>query len=80
VFLGSVLKVISAEQRVLQGHEQPQNIDRLVADAPFDIEAEYLDAIVVLPFHGLLSRIELLAFVDIFTTSITPPVYLFKRK
>ena len=42
-------------------------------DSPFNVEAEDLDAIVVLAFDSLFAGIELLALVDVFSASITSP-------
>ena len=36
---------------------------------------EYLDSIIILTIDSFFSCIELLAFVDIFATCITPPVH-----
>ena len=45
-----------------------------ISYAPFDIEAEDLDAIVVLSFYGLFPSVELLALVDVFTAGIASPI------
>ncbi len=57
--------LLSRESKLAKYHKQ---------DAPFDIEPEYLDTVVILSFHRLLSSVELLAFVNIFSTSITSPI------
>ena len=75
MFFGSVLNVISAEQRVLSKQHvifQHRAIG-VRYDIPFNVKPEDLDAIIVLPFHRLLPCVELLAFVDVFSASITSP-------
>lgn len=47
--------------------------DRDISYAPFDVETEDLDTKVVLSLDRLLSSVELLPFVNVFTTSITSP-------
>ena len=43
------------------------------AQCAFDVEPKVLDTEVVLPFDCLFSCVELLAFVDVFTTGVTAP-------
>lgn len=47
---------------------------------PFDIETEDLDTIIVFTFHCFFASIELLAFVDIFTTRVTAPIWVVKPR
>ena len=42
-------------------------------ESTLDVEAEDLDAVVVLAFNGFLACIELLALINIFPTSIATP-------
>lgn len=74
MFFGSVLNVISAEHRVLQPLVSEKVTYNETEHIPFDVEAEDLDAIVVLPVHGLLPSIELLPFVDVFTACVASPI------
>jgi len=41
---------------------------------PFNIEPEDLDPMIVLPFNGFLPRVELFAFIDVLSASITSPI------
>lgn len=41
---------------------------------PFDVKPEYLDSIIVFPVNRLLPGVELLPFVNVFTTSVASPV------
>jgi hypothetical protein len=55
------------------------NVSRAVygkdqGNAPLDIEAENLDAVIVLPIDGLLPCVELLSFVDVLSARIAAPV------
>ena len=75
MFLGSVLKVISAEHNVLR----EQGVSTMLSTlskyyTPFNIKAEYLDAIIFFSLHSLLPGVELLSLVDVFPTCITPPI------
>ena len=44
-----------------------------VSNAPFDVESEDLDPIIIFSLHSLLARVELLALIDILSASIAPP-------
>ena len=49
-------------------------IDITEACLPFDVKPEYFNSIVVFPVNCLLPCVELLPFVNVFTTSIASPV------
>lgn len=72
MFLGSVLNVISAEQRVLGKCKYLVYFEDW-RDAPFNVEAENLDAIIIFAFYSLFASVEFLSLVDIFATSIASP-------
>jgi len=42
---------------------------------PFDIETENLDPVVIFPVDGLLSSIEFLSLVNVFTAGIASPAF-----
>ena len=42
-------------------------------DAPFDVEAENLDAIIIFAFYCLFASVEFLSLVDVFATGIASP-------
>lgn len=52
----------------------------IINHTPFDVETEYLDAIVILAIDCFLASVEFLSLVDVLSTGIASPVVVVVRQ